>query len=739
MKRTKKTQEHNLVNPANYGPFADIAKGYGFTLYVESINSSNWRAHYNGLLNILRDGIYDEYVQQYMVHVVFQGGEDVYLSIMDLYMNIIMWRLMVITCSPIEPKHIFWEEELTADSIKDYVDKFFISVNRTIANNNEMSNIIADTLHCFHDIDQFSMYLSNTLNLEDSIDLMERDKTYYDCLHTDLSGLAIDTVKEEAMKRTKQSIACIRDSKKLLGYDHCLADAWRANEGISIKQYMEVSVGIATKPDGRGGIFNSIVNTSFFNGGVIDPVDYFIESSVSRISQIIKFKTVSQSGTFARIAGLNNMDSYLNHDPKYDCGTKHLVPIQVKTDKHLKYLNLRYFREIPGGIERVLNYDKDKYLIGRTIYLRDPCTCASAAGGHGVCYKCYGNLAYTVFDSQIKMGVNIGRIASESITAKLTQKQLSVKHILDANITKLTWTPAFYDFFEMEVDIIQLSSQLKDPKNYYIAIDPDAIDSENEAEDSGIDEDSEISQAWVTEYITELNVVSKVTGEAFKISTDQEEKLYLTNEFNQIIRKKAEPIDGMITVPCTDIIEVPLFIIQGQNNEITRTLIKLKHLYNRIQDVRGRTIHDLLQEILDTNIEANMGISAVHYSILLMNQIRDDVEILDNPNWYDLEPHYQILTLNEALNYNPSVLISLSYQKISKQFYTPLTYRKKKASFMDLFFMERPQRLIRDINEKVVTLPPVDEIRNPIIIHEDPNRITSDGSDNYEEFVDNDD
>ena len=99
MKRTKKTQAHNLVNPENYGPFADIAKGYGFTLYVESINSSNWRAHYNGLLNILRDGIYDEYVQQYMVHVVFQGGEDVYLSIMDLYMNIIMWRLMVITCS----------------------------------------------------------------------------------------------------------------------------------------------------------------------------------------------------------------------------------------------------------------------------------------------------------------------------------------------------------------------------------------------------------------------------------------------------------------------------------------------------------------------------------------------------------------------------------------------------------------------------------------------------------------
>src|SRR5699024_7577763 len=60
----------------------------------------------------------------------------------------------------------------------------------------------------------------------------------------------------------------------------------------------------------------------------------------------------------------------------------------------------------------------------------------------------------------------------------------------------------------------------------------------------------------------------------------------------------------------------------------------------------------------------------------------------------------RILTLDEALTKNPSVTISLSYQKITKALYTPLTFQKKGASFMDLFFMTRPQEVIRYLEPK---------------------------------------
>jgi len=731
-----------LCNLNMYGPFTPIATGEPFILSVTDINKDNWNSYYQSILNILKDAIYTDYLHEYQVNVVFADGNDVDLSVMDLYFNIIMWRLLIWTNTPIMCYHIFYDDEFTAKTIKKYIDKFFISENRTKMSNIALSNIISDTLHFFHDIDIFSLYLSNTLNLEDSIELMNKDPEFYECLHADLSNIPIDKVSDLGMEYTDRSIRSIKKAKPLLGHDHCLADAWRAKEGIKPKQYMEVTIGIGTKPDGRGGIFNSIVNTSFINGGVTDPINYYIESSVSRISQIIKHKSVSNSGSFARIVGLNNMDTFLYPDSNYDCHSNHLIPIIIRSDEHLKYLNLRYFREYPMGIERCLDYEKDKYLIGKTIYLRDPCTCISAANGKGVCYKCYGQLAYSVYDSEYHMGVNIGRIAGELITSILTQKQLSVKHLIESNVSKIEWTEAFDTFFEMDVDSIQISKQFSDMKDYFISINPDNIEIENEADDSGIDDDEVIAALWLNEYITEFDVIDN-DGNVYTITTASEEKLYITNELNEIIRKKAEPVDGRILIKFNEIKDNVIFIIQAQNNEITRSLEKIKHLYNKSDHVKDKTITELLQQIIDTNVEVGLEIADIHYSILLMNQIRSDENIIEKPNWGMVNPTYRILTLNESLMNNPSVLISLSYQKITTSFYTPLTYKKTKPSFIDLFFMQRPQRIIRGIDDmNVERKRDPGEKFSPIIFYEPDNKITGDNydeDDNDMSFYDDDD
>lgn len=716
-----------LENAEAYGPFETIVSRPDMVLKTDDINKNNWSWFYQGLLNILKDGIETEYIQKYFVRVIFHNKKSVDLSIIDLYFNIIMWRLIVFADEVIMPYHLFFEEELTQNSIKKYIDDHFISENRTKFSNKTLSNIIADTLHCFHDIDQFSDFLANTLNLEDTIELMEKDPEFYRVLHDSFAGLPIDAVKDTINKDTEISIERIKDSKKHLGYDHCLTDAWRADEGISKKQYAEVTIGIGIKPDGRGGIFNSIVDSSFLNGGVSTPVDYFIESSVSRISQIIKYKNVSTSGAFARIMGLNNMDSFLYPDQTYDCGTVNLVPIQIKSEKHLKFLNLRYYREKQNAPEKCIDWRKDKHLIGKTILLRDPCTCASAARGHGVCYKCYGDLAYTEYDSNEQMGINIGRIASELITAKQTQMQLSVKHILEAKIEKIDWCPEFFNFFIMNEDTIQIDPELEGLKDYRILIDPESIELENEldGEEFSDDDDAGIAMAF-NEYITEFDVLKVSTGETTHIFNDKEEKLYITNDLNGIIRKKGEPVEGKISIGFNEIKDYPMFVIQIQNIEIIETLNHLKHLYNKSSDVHMRTISDLLQEILDTNIKGNMNIAGVHYSIVLMNQIKDVEDILERPNWNYQNVPYRILTLNEALNSNPAVTISLSYQKVMKMLYTPLTFKKHGASFMDLFFMDKPQLISKGIIEepKVIVHKP-GELYEPITFGEDPTKITA--------------
>ena len=453
-------------------------------------------------------------------------------------------------------------------------------------------------------------------------------------------------------------------------------------------------------------------------------MDYFIESSTGRTAQIIKLKNVGSSGQFARNLGLNNMDSKLYDDPNYDCRSNNFIKIEIKSKRALEMLHNRYYRLNPNGMDHLLNYKKDIHLLGKTIYLRSPITCASAAAGKGICYKCYGDLAYTLFDVEQGFGINIGRIASEILSSALTQKLLSAKHLLETAITKVTWCDEFSDFFEIVDNIIKIAPDL-DYKDYRLQIDPDSIELEND-EDSDLIDDEDGSGGY-NEYITTFDVVRVSTGEEFHITNDRMEQLFITNELNSVIRKKGEPIDGKISIGFNELKESYLFVMQIENNELTKTLYKLLNILNKKQTTQSyATISDLYQDLTDTTIEGGLNIAATHLEVILMNQIRDTEDMFGKPHWWEHNPPYNIITLNEALTNNPSVVISLSYQKIKRMFYNPLTFKKHGASFMDLFFMERPQRTIYDIpddGEEPINRKP-GELIDPLIPIDDVNKIT---------------
>ena len=130
--------------------------------------------------------------------------------------------------------------------------------------------------------------------------------------------------------------------------------------------------------------------------------------------------------------------------------------------------------------------------------------------------------------------------------------------------------------------------------------------------------------------------------------------------------------------------------------------------------------HQILQSFIDTIIEGGLDVSAIHCEIILSNQIRNFDNILEKPQWeYPNEP-YDILTLDHALTYNPSIVISLSYQKLSKALYNPLTFKKRGPSFMDLFFMEKPQNYLNstDIKPAVPETDKEQNLINPVIFDE---------------------
>lgn len=691
----------HLQNYKNYLMYSDMVKNHEKKIvYVpEDITHNNIDDHITAITNILKDGIETQYVHNTKITVSWGGDVWCDLSIIDYWFNLFMWSMILKTNQKIQPKHIFWQAEFKKFNLKKFVDDFIATkANKIAIDSKELNSIICDGLWKFSDIELFSYYLANTINNEDDIDLMNANQEFYDLLHCSLQGVPFEDVKEAGMNITNRAIAIIKDSEKYIGYEHALTNSFRANEAINPRQYKEASLNIGTKPNGRGTVYPYIIDKSFKTGGVNDPLSYFIESSTARAAQIMSKTNVGDSGDFARLLGLNNTDTILNPNRFYECMSQHFIKYEIKTEKHLVMVKNRYYRFSPLGIERLID-DSDKSLIGKTIYLHSPMTCSSNSSGHGICKRCYGDLYYT------NININVGKIAAEILTSILTQILLSAKHLFETKIVKIQWNPEFTDFFDIDINSIKLNEDYFDNdmimKKYMMIIDPDDVNlvSEDDEVLSYSDDDSDEiiidDMGSYNEYITKF-IIKTPTGEEIEFGSKDQDPLYISNELNKIIRRKALNSNGKVNIPLSSLGNDILFFIKINNNEISKTMNDIINVINKSSSIEGKTKDEVLQSLVDLVVEGGLNIDSVHLEVILSNQIVSAENILKKPNWNDPYAQYKIITLNQALTNNPSVIVSLLYKDLGKTLYNPLTFSKNAPSFFDLFFCEEPQNYISD-------------------------------------------
>lgn len=701
-----------LTNYKNYGMYADMVRNRtGKVIYVpEEISASNIADHIDAVNAILKDGIDTDYVHNLKITVSWGGDLQCDLFIVDYWYNLFMWSMILHTGGEIRPKNIFWVPELKRKNIKKFVDDYVLTKENKIKYGNEfLNNTVCDGLWHYAAIEEFSYYLANTINNEDNIDLMNANPEFWQLMHTSLADVPFDQVKAQGMEITNRTIDIIKDSAKYIGYEHGLANSFRASEAINPRQFKEAELNIGTKPNGSGGIYPVVIDTSFMRGGVNNPLYYFIESSTARAAQIMSKTNVGESGDFARLLGLNNTDTILNPHQDYECMSEHFIRFYVRTEKHLSMIKNRYYRFNPRGLEYLVD-DKDTSLVGKTIYMRSPMTCASLSSGHGICKRCYGDLYYTNID------INAGKIAAEILSAQLTQTLLSAKHLLESKIVKIEWNNAFYEFFNVEINTIQLNPELSKDinalKRYTLIIDPDEVNLVNEEEDAVTFEDDEgntvvSDDAGVyNEYINKFQI-RMPDGDVIDFGSTTEDNLYISNELNAIIRKKAYASEGKVNIPLNTLIEIPLFYIEINNNEISKTMNDIINVINKSSVTEHLSKSECINRLVDLVVEGNLDIDSVHLEVILANQIVDPSNIMKKPNWNDPAAKYKMFTLNQALTNNPSVIISLLYKDLHRVLYNPLTFKKNSPSFFDLFFAEQPQVYMSDnlIEESPIELP----------------------------------
>ena len=722
-----------LVNFNNYFVYANmIRQKTEFTINVpKDLDLNNIEDHIQAIFNILKDGIETDYIHQCKIKLEWENGISCRLNIIDYWLSLFMWSMIFKCGHPIRPCHIFlgtkvekplemnglyvpWE--LKRKDIERYINTHILTLENKIRIGNEQLNIIiSDTLWKFSLFEHFSYYLANTINNEDDIALMQACPEYDKLKHTSLLGVPIEQVKDEGMKITYKVIDFIKDSEKYLGYEHGLTNSFRANEAINPRQFKEACINIGTKPTSSGNIFPYIIDKNFSSGGVNDALSYYIESSTARTAQILSKINVGSSGELARILGLNNTDTVLHPNPAVECNSQHYIRYMVKSKKHLSMIKGRYFRFDPRGMEYLVDMN-DSSLIGQTIYLHSPMTCATHSIGKGICRRCYGILYWTNRD------INVGKMAAELLSSKLTQRLLSAKHLLEAIINSIKWNPEFKDYFTVDVISIKLSDELPDDdilKRFFVVIDPEQIQLVNDEEDAvggdyssekdedeSSDDDSEGFSSFdsgeeeylgsYNEYVTSFTVQTP-DGREVPITSEEQTELYLSHYLTTQMEKRGKPLpDGRIAIPFDQLMDDTIFYITINNNEISKTMNDIINIINKASVTEKLTKDEALQNLVDLIVTGDLDIDSVHLEVILSNQIVDAENPLVKPNWAQASPKYKMTTLNTALANNPSVIISLLYNNLHKTLYNPLTYMKKKASMFDLFFCESPQNYMND-------------------------------------------
>jgi hypothetical protein len=711
----------------DYGVFTPLINGQSVVINTADITKETIDDYQNDLKDIFLDYIENPTIQKNKVTFVFDNGMSVNLPTAYALINIIAWGFIVKTNQTIKPKHLFFNKKgITNAYIKSYIDKFAIMPVRDMVSDandrmiiHNLNRTIYDSLRDLKFVDKFAWYFNNSINMEDFIlmyyscpgfkEIMDRHNNNY------YAQFPPEQMNQEALNDMNRLIEYIVDAKKYIGRDHCLSDAFRAKEGVKPKQAREMYINIGVKPNGEGGIFPYVVNTSYISGGANNVAFHILESLIARIAQNLSKKNTSRSGHFSRIMILNCAATrkytvpYSDKiDPGYDCGTRNFLEYYVEDETALKKIADRWYRIDPMGIEhrlgnvyRVVKENQD--LIGKVIYLRSPIKCLSAAHGRGICRKCMGEL-YNIVPA-----TNIGVYSVTNLTERLTQMMLSAKHLLEAKIDGVTFdtstmTPEeISKYILIDEGTIFINPNIPDMKKWHLIIKDGDIQEEVLASlDDGDDDDNDDFNIEDTmNYINVFYLKKQGSNEVITIKTSNVDNLYLTDWLNDYIELKNladnnEDIDIPVSVLLEDV--SPLFNVGIHNDDMSERLESVIKVIDLKANTDSYTAETFLKALSDRLNNIGLDhIMSVHLEIIIMNQIRDKDDIIEMPDWsIPNQQNYQILTLKKAVMTHPSITIAMQSENIARMLYNPLSFRKHKPSPYDLMYMVQPQKFIHN-------------------------------------------
>lgn len=643
---------------------------------------------FDDMYEFMKRGFEVEEIRKFPIKYKFNHKSiDIYeMEARHMITNLLFWKTLLQLEMPdiIDETYYIDAKNINNRMIKNFIDNKIIIPFRYKIETEKLNKIIHDLLYRLAMVsNDFNMIMGMSINMESFIEVANKNPRFDEIIRTKVDPLAQPVEIENTLNSLmNEEIEILKSEENVLKPILC------SGAGIKDQQLREFSINGGLKPDLSGNTVPVPINSNFLVGGLSNIINYYIDATGGRKALISNKCIMGSSGHFARLVKLLTTDIKLADVD--NCGTVHPVALHITNGKMLAKLKGRWYRPQYDRKYRLLKGD-EKHLIGQTLLFRDPTTCACGTSDKGemlVCRKCYGEL------SRVNEGISIGGFAATHISRPVSQNILSTKHLLTTVSEKIEFSEDFDRFFTLNSNQIQLNLDSEENIEDYKMVIHDAY--LNVLEDF---EDDEYNA-----YIYYFLLINKKTGEVINIKEEASKELFIAPEFYKYMKKKkksGKKVEG----ENNDYYEIDLsrlesdledlshiFMIQVENNELTKPLYSIMHLLDRAD--RGvtpgeepiTTVDQLTQRFLELLIEAGIDAQGVHASLILMPLLRKTDNVLERPNFRNYNEPYRILTIKGALENSPSVEIGLSFQYLDRQLKSLNTYLKKSASYMSPFY-----------------------------------------------------
>ena len=532
----------------------------------------------------------------------------------QLMLALIMMPLNFLSSKDIELSDLFLPE-LSSNPVK----LFNVFINNFIQNNLELNkDTLQETITSILELNAKLMYKvnevkGNTVNLYELFTMMDKDKELSDIIKFEIDeSLQYHDMEASISEQFAKLVTKLADHG-----NNCYINLLRS---VSPKQFQQVMINIGLKPDLYGNIYPIPINTSFIRG-LRNERDYFINAMGARKALVVNASSVRHAGYLTRKLTLLIINQRVSEI--VDCKTEDYLPIDIDNQKSLDKFDKRFYYSKATKQLSVINKHTDTKLIGKKILLRSPTTCSLP--GNDICQVCFGNL-FKLNDMHPSLTGGL------FLTNQIIQNLLSSKHLLMVNASKINLPSNVMQYFELHKDILINNQEL------LIKIDEILTDEDTNKL-----------------YIEKFSLIQN--GEEIEISLDDNELLL-------------DPLENLLGVIKPEVVySIPLdsevFRLNIENTELTTPLKKLLKLIENEEKLNEfPSISMLILELTNLLDKSNLDSNAISLELILRELIRDTSDIQNRPHNFKDPDVITILKLSNALLHNPSLTISLAFERI---------------------------------------------------------------------------